>query len=254
MMISPADDFNPQPPQHCNAMRFQFYLSCFNENRKCRQKLGQLIDTLSNRRLFIDVGAGTGRHTDLLLENAERTVALEPDSDLRAELQKLYPSLEIWSDMIAEADIAPAVADFILCSHVLYFIKPEDWLETLETMASWLNEDGLLVVILAKPEGVCMSICEYFYDRSLDLTILAEDMKQKRGYDFDISMETVPAEISAPDIDTACRIAEFLLTPPPAKRSLPSRHAIEDYIKKYCITSQGEYRFSCDQYLLQLRA
>jgi len=46
----------------------------------------------------MDVGAGTGRYTDLLLDNAKRTIALEQNPDLRAELQKHYPELEIGTD------------------------------------------------------------------------------------------------------------------------------------------------------------
>jgi len=156
--------------------------------------------------------------------------------------------------MIAEANVVPASANFILCSHVFYFIEPENWLETLETLASWLAEDGLLVVILARPEGTCMSICEHFYNRRLDLSLLAKDMQQKRGDDFEMTLETLPVEITTPEINAAYKIAEFLLNPPPFEYSLPSRQAIEDYIKKHCMTAQGEYRFSCDQYLLQLRA
>jgi hypothetical protein len=202
----------------------------------------------------MDVGAGEGRYTNLLLEKAKYTIALEPNPDLRIELQKRYPTLEIWPDMIADTNVAPASANFILCSHVFYFIEPDNWLKTLDTLGSWLAKDGLLVVILARPKGTCMSICEHFYDRCLDLSLLAKDMQQKTNHDFEIILETLPVKITAPDLNTAYKIAEFLLNPPPSEYNLPSHKVIEDYIKKHCMTAQGEYQFSCDQYLLQLRA
>ncbi|MBK9072369.1 MAG: class I SAM-dependent methyltransferase [Myxococcales bacterium] len=45
---------------------------------------------LTQRSVVADLGAGTGKLTELFLENGNLTYAVEPNADMRAALERLY--------------------------------------------------------------------------------------------------------------------------------------------------------------------
>lgn len=229
---------------------FQTFLSHTDQKTKAREWLEQLAQQLPRKEVFIDAGAGNGSATAWLAGEFRRAIAIEPSPYLCEELRRRCPAVEVQTATIREAQPA-ALGDLVLCSHVLYHIEPAEWLDHLEKLTSWLAPQGTLVVALANPEADTMRMLAHFSGRRFDLAGLAERFQASAGNGYAAAMATVPAQIMTADLDTAYRIAEFILSNLPLTE-IPSRTAVETYVREYFSATDGGFRFSCDQDFLTI--
>ncbi|TMC52692.1 MAG: class I SAM-dependent methyltransferase [Chloroflexi bacterium] len=88
---------------------------------------------LASRKTLIDVGAGTGRHTNPLAERLEWVTAIEPSEGMRSHIAP-RDNVTVVASTWEDAEVAPA--DLVICSHVLYGVAdPVTFVEKLERMA-----------------------------------------------------------------------------------------------------------------------
>jgi trans-aconitate methyltransferase len=230
---------------------FHVFLDHTDQKVNARRELERLVEGLPNRHVFLDAGAGTGQTTAWLLDRFEQTVAIEPNPSLNAELKRTCPSARVILVTISQAE--PQVAcDFILCSHVLYYIDRQEWLGIVSRMASWLAAKGLLVVILQNHETDCMRMLEEFLGRRFELSALAAEFEAANRQKFLVERQVVPAHVTTSDLASAYVIAEFMLNLLPMS-SPPDRRALEEYVKTRFAAPGGGFRFSCHQDFLTIR-
>src|SRR5262249_45585700 len=142
--------------------------------------------------------------------------------------------------------------DFILCSHVLYYIDHGDWLATLVRMASWLTPSGVLAIVLQNHDTDCMRMLEAFHGRRFELTALAREFENKYGQSYQVERHLVPAEVRTPDFASAYTIAEFMLNLLPMPNP-PKQHALEEYVRTHFAGPHDGFQFSCHQDCLLIR-
>lgn len=230
---------------------FQTFLAHTDQKDKAREWIDAAVATLPKHRVFIDVGAGNGKVTAWYVDRFDDTIAIEPNPHLRQQLQATCPDAEILSSMILETSPS-APGDFVLCSHVFYYIDQSDWMPSLDRLASFLSPEGLLVVILQNEATDCMRMLSHFYGRKFEHSRLGNDFKTRHPADFDVQTDTVTCHITTDRFETAYAIAEFMLNVLPLKQP-PPRSALEDYVRENFARSPGGYRFSCSQDFLQIR-
>ena len=105
----------------------------------------------------LDVGAGTGRHTNPLAGRVEWVTAVEPSQAMR---QYIEPAGNVTVIGSTWQDAEPAAADLVICCHVLYPIaEPVPFIEKLERHARervfiWMRDSPhtLPAEVLARPE------------------------------------------------------------------------------------------------------
>jgi SAM-dependent methyltransferase len=232
---------------------FKTFLEHTDQKINARQWLDCFVRDLPARRVLIDAGAGNGQVTAWLAEAFDRTVAIEPNASLCAELRQACPTAEILPLTILEAQ--PSVqADLILCSHVLYYIERSEWQATVARMASWLAPRGNLIVILQNHETDCMRMLRALLGCSFDLQAFAGEYRLAHGRQYEINRHTVAAHITTRDLSTAYSIAEFMLNlvPMPAP---PARRELETYINNhFALPDSGGFRFSCHQDFLLIHS
>lgn len=246
---------------------FQSFLDHTDQKEQARGWLNRLVDSLSKRRVFIDAGAGNGKVTAWFADRFERTIAIEPNPHLRRELAQTCPKAELISDGILTATLADS-ANFVLCSHVFYYIDRAAWLAMLEALASWLAPGGSLVVVLQNHESDCMRMLNRFYGRRFDLSQLAAEFRETFGDRYRIDLETSPAAIQTSNFATAATIAEFMLNLLPLgseaeaaeaegeeqqRLPAPGRDEVARYIRQHFADGRGGFRFSCNQDFLLVR-
>jgi SAM-dependent methyltransferase len=230
---------------------FQVFLDHTDQKAKAREWLDHLVQGLPARDLFIDAGAGNGKVTVWYSDQFQRTVAIEPNPHLCAELRRTCPTAEVLPTTILAAQ-PPGPADLVLCSHVLYYIPEAERLLHLERLASWLAPGGVLVIVVQNDRTDCMRMLDQLLGLHFDLSELRGRFQALRGAQYKVDLETVPAHVVTPEFDAAYTVAEFMLNVLPMPHP-PARRDLEEYVRKHLADPKGGYRFSCDQDMLQIR-
>ena len=241
--------YGSQDPQYHHA--FQVFLDHTDQKVKALAWLENRVASLPSRRVLIDAGAGTGQLTAWVGESFERIIAIEPNTSLRDDLRKNCPKADISGAMLLDAQPA-ARGDFILCSHVFYYIEAAQWLPHLEKLASWLSDQGVLAIALQNSGTDCQRMVQHFFKQRFDLAALSRDFESRHAKEFQVKIDTVDAWIATPAFTEAYIIAEFMLNLLPMPNP-PARLELEDYVRKNLADGKGGYRFSCHQDFLQVQ-
>jgi protein-L-isoaspartate O-methyltransferase len=231
---------------------FAKFLAHTDQKRKAFDWIRREVEKLPARSTLIDVGAGNGELTARLMPSFERVIAIEPNPSLGAELRAVCPTAEVISTQFMDA-IVPAKANFILCSHVFYYIPRVEWEVSLQRLITWLESGGVLAITIQNPQTDCMRMVRHFIGNPHDLNELCQTVGElKAGVDFDARVETVPAHIETEDLQTACEIAEFVLNVLPPIPSPPTLQELERYVEEHFRQPGGRYRYSAHQDFLRV--
>jgi phospholipid N-methyltransferase len=229
---------------------FQIFLDHTDQKRNAKRFLQKVVESLPNRNVFIDAGAGNGEVTKAFAGGFGRTVAIEPNPHLLAQLKQAIPQAETIGAPILAAD-PHAQGDFVLCSHTLYYIPAKEWLAHLERLVSWMSPAGVTVVVVQNRDTSCMAMLDHFFGHRFDLERVAETFRAKHGDRFDVVITLDPAHVETKEGASAYAIAEFMLNLLPISRP-PARCDVEAYLDQHC-TTDGMYRLSVHQDFLQIR-
>jgi Methyltransferase domain len=228
---------------------FGTFLTHTDQKTKTIAWLTDSVNGLQSHGLFVDAGAGDGSMTAALAKLFDRTIAIEPNSALRAELVRRCPEAEIVEAPLGNARIASA-ADFVLCSHVLYYIPQSDWTDTLERLTSWLGAQGVVVVLLANSNADVIALAREFFGGNIDLAPAVQEFRARHD-DFEITMHTLNCEVVVDDLESACTLTRLFLSDYPDWGRTVTRRRVEDYVRSHFTDPRG-YRLSCDQDALLL--
>jgi SAM-dependent methyltransferase len=230
---------------------FAVFLSHTDQKDKAHAWLDGALRQLPNCRVFVDAGAGTGKVTAWLSSRFERTIAIEPNPHLRIHLERNCPSALVSPSPILDCDF-DGQADFVLVSHVFYYIPAAEWQATLDRLASFLAPAGLLVIVLQNPGTDCMKLVDHFHRRRFDMAGACREFQARHAGEFDARIETVASHIEASEFVTACIVAEFMLNLLPFDEP-PLRSEMEGYVRREFAGPSGGFRFSCSQDFLAIR-
>jgi hypothetical protein len=230
---------------------FKEFLDHTDQKAKAMAWLEHEIDSLPVRRVFIDAGAGNGKLTTWFVPRFDRVIAIEPNPSLAQELRSACPTAVVIPTMIRDAD-PPMRADFVLCSHVFYYIDHSEWLESLRHLTGWLETGGVLAVAMQNHTTDCMRMVRHFTGKTLDLPGLVHAFEVAAGRGYEARTDTVPAHIATDTFASAYVIAEFMMNVMPLS-SPPLRAELERYVEQHFRRAEGNYRFSCDQDFLRIR-
>ena len=229
---------------------FSTFLACTDQKEKAMAHLDQEIEKLPRRTTFVDLGAGTGKLTAHFAPSFKQTTAIEPNPSLISELRTNCPGVPIIEKTLDDAEVEPGV-DFVLCSHVFYYLPQRAWIKSLQKITSWLAVDGVLAVALQNANTDCMRMLDHFLGQRFDLAKLASEFSTSGNQHLAVSLMTVPARIKTTSFEDACTIAEFMLNllhmPDP-----PFSSALEQYVQGH-FNNSGGYEFSCHQDFLWIK-
>ena len=231
---------------------FDFMVSRGTEKKNAIEKLAQLVQQLPARRLFVDAGAGLGTIVSVLKDEFSHAIAVEPAPFMADQIRAKCPELEIRRTTILEAGIPAAAADLVVCAHVFYYIDHNEWPLHLEKLVSWLAPQGVLVIFLAHPDTQCMKIYEDFHHLRVDIRTLAQTAQEMCGEEYEVLTEIIPAQYKTASFAEMYRIAEFMATPPPGP-DVPTRRAMEEYVRQHFTCAEHGYCLSCDNVMIQIR-
>lgn len=229
---------------------FQTFLAHTDQKDQAMQWLANEVQALPRRGVAIDAGAGTGKLTAWLLEHFGRVIGVEPNPTLADAFRATCPGTPLLQQTILDAQ-PEAAADFVLCSHVFYYLPRETWEDNLLRLISWLAPGGVLAITIQNGQTDCMRMLDHFLGGRFPLGTLAEAAQLAPGGPYQVRLDTVPAWIRTDDLPTACAIAEFMLNLLPIENP-PEWAALEAYVAEHFAQPGGGYAFSCHQDFLRV--
>src|SRR5262245_17594865 len=240
--------FDSITPEYTRA--FLTFLAHTDQKEKALEWLEREAGALARRDTVIDAGAGTGKLTAWIAPRFRKVIAVEPNPSLAAEFRATCPAATLIPATILAAEPG-TTADFVLCSHVFYYIPRQEWEANARRLIGWLSPGGMLAVAIQNPETDCMRMVSHFVGGRLDLGELAGIAASAPGGPYDVRLDTVQAHIRTNDLQTACEVAEFILNVLPLP-SPPAWDDLQDYASNRFALPGGGYRFSCHQDFLRI--
>jgi len=211
-------------------------------------RIDEIIAGLARRRCFLDVGAGGGDLTIPVSQSFDHTTVIEPNEQQTHHLRLRCPQFRIINDRWDRADLGPERFDFILCSHVLYYIAKGQWLETIEKMYAHLEAGGCIALVIQSPIGEVAEFFNRFTDYDVDILTLWGDLIRRYG-DHAVKVRYFINEIFTDSLEDMTSVGLFLLI----DRNFRQR---EEEIRRYFDarhrTPEG-YRIKQDEILLVVR-
>lgn len=95
-------------------------------------------------RTVVDLGAGTGKLTRLLVGSGARVVAVEPLAEMREKLVEMVPGVEALDGTAEELPFADGSVDVITCAQAFHWFDLD---RALPELGRVLADDGLLVLV-----------------------------------------------------------------------------------------------------------
>lgn len=211
-------------------------------------KIGEVIADLRQRRRFLDVGAGGGDLTIPLAQAFHETTIVEPNTAQVEFLRRRYPHFKLHNTTWADAQLGAERFDFILCSHVLYYLDEADWMPAIDKMRAHLEPDGRLVIVLQSPLGELADFYNRFAHYDVDILGLWRELIHRFG-DQAVEVRYFVNEIWTDTLDDMVEIGLFLLI----DRKFRGRiDEIRDYFASRHRHGEG-YRLKQDEILLAVR-
>jgi phospholipid N-methyltransferase len=133
---------------------YQLLMQCSNEADFLHAKLREIVLTTQHHRHLLDIGAATGIHTLELGQVFSQLTAIEPNHLLYSILRERL-SFSLITNFVCHPyrleSIMPELNDkydFILASHLFYYIPFTTWVSVINSLLNRLSPGGALIVIL----------------------------------------------------------------------------------------------------------
>lgn len=104
-----------------------------------------------NYRSALDVGAGSGRISQILSLKSKRLSLCEPNEFYLQTLKDKFPRATIIPTRIQDADLE--TYDCILASQSMYYHAPDSWVDVIGLMYNHLNIGGDLHIVINSDTG-----------------------------------------------------------------------------------------------------
>jgi SAM-dependent methyltransferase len=208
---------------------------CFDDGNREENYCIRLVHDLPRREHFLDVGAGSGRLAASLSPFFVRTTVLEPGAAQARSLQTGFPHFRVLNSFFEQADLGDDRFDFILCSHVLYYVAELRWLAFAQKMVEHLGPGGVAVISMQAPADQCGDFTEHFTGRRFSLVPLWDRLVTSYG-DEAVAGFYYKSVIRANSLEDMTRIGCFLLCD---RRFQERADEVASYLEQHNRTASG---------------
>lgn len=211
-------------------------------------KIGEIIADIENREKFLDIGAGGGDLTIPISQSFGETVIVEPNEKQAAMFRRRYPHIRVYNELWEKINFGEQRFDFILCSHVLYYVEEGKWLSTIEKMYRCLEDGGAIAIVLQSPLGEVARFFNHFTRYEVNILELWGQLIHLYG-EKDLEIRYFINEIWTENPEDMLDIALFLLLD---RKFREKTDEIKEYLETHHKVDHG-YRILQDDILLVVR-
>lgn len=109
-----------------------------------------IVSKIPEKNTFLDIGAGPGYITSLLSKKFKSTTVIEPNTNYKDFYNK--NGFISYNENFQNSKLTNKY-DFVLCSHVLYYVDRNEWPSFLQKMYELIQKGGKGVIIVISPNG-----------------------------------------------------------------------------------------------------
>jgi SAM-dependent methyltransferase len=227
--------------------QMKLFSDCSKEKSIELVLIGEVISELRSPE-SLDIGAGTGNLTVSVSQFFAETTIVEPNERQAGVFRRRYSRFRVYDCRWEDADLGSDQFDFILCSHVLYYIPVRDWLKTIEKMYSHLAVGGTIAIALQSPVGEVAEFFRDFSEYDVPVIELWRNLTLAYGYPSAQARYFVN-EIFAETMEDMVDMWLFLLLD---RRYRERKEEIERYfLERHRV--DGGYRITQDEILLTIK-
>jgi SAM-dependent methyltransferase len=190
--------------------QLELFSRCSQEKSIELVLVGEVISQLKSTSDFLDIGAGTGTLTAIISTFFSDTTVIEPNKKQADHFRRRYPPFHVFEEKWEAADLSPKLFDFIFCSHVLYHISTDQWLDAVKKMYVHLKENGRIAIILQSPAGDVARFYREFSGNDVPVIELWRDLTGIYGHQA-LEVRYFVNEIFAETLKDMVSIGLFLL-------------------------------------------
>jgi SAM-dependent methyltransferase len=190
--------------------QLELFSKCSQEKSIELVLAGEVISQLQNTANFLDIGAGTGCLTAIISTFFNDITVIEPNKKQAEHFRRRYPQFHVYEEKWETADLGSKLFDFIFCSHVLYYIPAEQWLDVIRKMYAHLKEKGRIAIVLQSPAGDVARFFRVFSGYDVPVIELWRDLTGIYGHQA-LEVRYFVNEIFAETLEDMVSIGLFLL-------------------------------------------
>ncbi len=224
------------------------FINCSTEKGIELVKIGEVFSELHHRRSFLDIGAGGGDLTIPISQSFEKTTIVEPNEKQVSFFHRRYPNFTVYNNFWEDIDLGPERYDFILCSHILYYIQEGRWASIIDKMYAHLESNGRIAIVLQSPIGEVATFFNQFTSYDVNVLELWRELIRRYG-DSEIDVRYFMNEIWTDNLEDMVTIGLFLLIDAHFKKFAKQ---MSDYFEAHHKTDTG-YRLMQDEILLTVK-
>jgi SAM-dependent methyltransferase len=142
-----------------NTPRILTYYRHSDEKLLLRKRLDQILANKRFKRVM-DLGAGMGEASLPLYARTERYEIVEKSPYYESILKKKFPNATIHVKSLNDFEFQSY--DAILYSHGLYYQPAESWLHLCKRLLTFLNPDGILILVMNADRGDWWTVVQPF--------------------------------------------------------------------------------------------
>jgi SAM-dependent methyltransferase len=228
--------------------QLQLFSRCSQEKSIELVLAGEVISQLQSTADFLDIGAGTGSLTAIISTFFNDSTVIEPNKKQAEHFRRRYPRFHVYEEKWETVDLGSKLFDLIFCSHVLYYIAVQQWLDVIGKMYAHLKDKGRIAIVLQSPAGDVARFFREFSGCDVPVIELWRDLTGIYGHQA-LEVRYFVNEIFAETLEDMISIGLFLLID---KRFEPLADQIGRYFEENH-KAAGGYSLRQDEILIVIK-
>lgn len=228
------------------------FLRHATQRKALQNSLETIANHLSRHELFVHVDSGDGMLTSRLAQHFTRTIALEENEALFADLERRYNAsthVEAVQGPYWKTDI-DSIADFVVFTEGFLGIERSDRLAAFNRLGDWLSINGIIAI--CEPSGRS-DYGAMMQSQGYDISSMPQLYKDVHSSTCAFGLDIIKSESSVrtEDLDSAYRIAEFMFNWD-RHQEKPDAKLMKDYINEHFRDENG-FSYSINHDILLAR-